>query len=268
MASEISTPAILLRRTDYGDYDLILTCLTLSQGKISLMAKYAKKSRKRFAGALEIFTELNLVWNRPRGRAMPVLREASIANPFGGIRADVLKTAYASYWTEMTTLWLESGTPQEAVFGLLRYALGALDRDAMAAEVLNLIFQVRFLKLAGFLPDLRHCSRCRRSVDAAGPGRFDFEVGSGSLVCPACRPSSAAGRHSLAKGSLMQLLWIAETDLSRVGRMRFAPHQVGEATALLETFIPYHLGRMPRSLKFLRQVRPPGGAGGARHAVS
>ncbi len=256
MAPEISTPAILLRRTDYGDYDLILTCLTLSQGKISLMAKYAKKSRKRFAGALELFTELNLVWNRPRGRAMPVLREASIANPFGGIRADVLKTAYASYWTEMVTLWLESGTPQKAVFGLLRYALDALDRDAMAAEVLSLVFQVRFLKLAGFLPDFRHCSRCRRPVEATQSGRFDFEVGSASLVCPACRPSLEGGHHTLAKGSLMQLLWVAETDLAHVSRMRFGPRQVGETTVLLETFIPYHLGRVPRSLKFLRQVRP------------
>jgi len=258
MAPEISTPAILLRRTEYGDYDLILTCLTLSQGKMAIMAKYAKKSKKRFAGALELFTELNLVWARPRGRAMPVLREASITNPFAGIRSDVLKMAYASYWTEMVNLWLESGTRQEAVFSLLRYALDALDRDAVDAAALSLIFQVRFLRLAGFLPDFRHCSRCRRQVDTLRSGFFDFDVGTGSLVCPACRPAGAEGRYSLSRGGIMQLLWIAETDLPRVARMRFAPRQLGEATELLETFIPYHLGRIPRSLKFLRQVRPGG----------
>ncbi len=260
MAPEISTPAILLRRTEYGDYDLILTCLTLSQGKISLMAKYAKKSKKRFAGALELFTELSLVWAAPRGKAMPVLREASIINPFAGIRADVLKTAYASYWTEMVALWLESGTRQEAVFELLRYALDALDRDAVAAEVVSLIFQVRFLSLAGFLPDLRHCSRCRRPVETASSGLFGFDVAGGSLACPACRSPRPDTRHTLAKGSIMQLLWIAETDLCRVDRLRFSPRQLSETTDLLETFIPYHLGRLPRSLKFLRQVRPGGRA--------
>lgn len=258
MAPEISTPAILLRRTEYGDYDLILTCLTLSQGKMSLMAKYAKKSKKRFAGALELFTELDLVWARPRGRAMPVLREASIVNPFAAIRTDVLKMAYASYWTEVVILWLESGTRQDAVFSLLHYVLDALDRGTMDGETLSLIFQVRFLSLSGFLPDFRYCSRCGNSIEAVRSGSFDFDVDKGRLTCPACQPGAVAGgrQRSLSRGSLMQLLWIAGTDLRQVGRMRYTPRQLFETTALLEIFIPYHLGRIPRSLKFLHQIRP------------
>ncbi|MDH3827134.1 MAG: recombination protein O N-terminal domain-containing protein, partial [Desulfobacterales bacterium] len=56
-----STPAILLRRLDYGDFDLILTFLSLHRGKISLIAKSAKKSKKRFAGILELFSLMETV---------------------------------------------------------------------------------------------------------------------------------------------------------------------------------------------------------------
>ncbi|MBS3810049.1 MAG: recombination protein O N-terminal domain-containing protein, partial [Desulfobacterales bacterium] len=59
--SGFSTPAILLRRIEYGDYDLIATFLTRAKGKISVIAKNAKKSRKRFSGLLEPFTALDLV---------------------------------------------------------------------------------------------------------------------------------------------------------------------------------------------------------------
>jgi len=39
------TSAILIRRTEYGDSDLIVTFFTLSRGKLSLIAKAAKKAR-------------------------------------------------------------------------------------------------------------------------------------------------------------------------------------------------------------------------------
>lgn len=41
-----STPAILLRRIDHGEYDIIITFITLDRGKVSAIAKCAKKSVK------------------------------------------------------------------------------------------------------------------------------------------------------------------------------------------------------------------------------
>ena len=71
-----TTPAILLRRIDYGDFDLILTFLSLKRGKISLIAKSAKKSKKRFAGILELFSHMEVVASTGKGRGLPVLQEA------------------------------------------------------------------------------------------------------------------------------------------------------------------------------------------------
>jgi DNA repair protein RecO (recombination protein O) len=108
----ISTPAILLRRLDYGDFDLILTFLSLQRGKISLIAKSAKKSTKRFAGTLELFSLLEVVYSTGRGHGLPVLQEAVLQSPFSAIRDDIKKTAYASYWCELINKWMEENKKQ------------------------------------------------------------------------------------------------------------------------------------------------------------
>ncbi|MBW1752074.1 MAG: DNA repair protein RecO [Deltaproteobacteria bacterium] len=84
--SSFETPAIMLRRVDFGDYDLIITFFTLKQGKKSVIAKSAKKSTKRFAGILELFSVLDIVFGKGRGKGLPVLQEAALKHPFAGIR--------------------------------------------------------------------------------------------------------------------------------------------------------------------------------------
>ena len=55
MSQAILTAAIVLRVTDYGEADRIVTLLTESHGKVSALARGAKKSRKRFGAALGLF---------------------------------------------------------------------------------------------------------------------------------------------------------------------------------------------------------------------
>jgi len=105
-----TTRAIVLRRVAFGDFDLIVTLLTLSRGKIAVMAKAAKKSIKRFTGVLEPFALIQAVCSK--GRGMPILQEASLEHPLANIRSDVGKTAYASYWAEIIDIYPEENHKQ------------------------------------------------------------------------------------------------------------------------------------------------------------
>jgi len=110
--SDFASPAILLRRINYGDYDLIITLVTMEKGKCTVIAKSAKKSKKRFAGILELFSDLDLVFCPGRGKGLFILKEASLKNPFQCIRSSIAKTAYASYWAELINEWTEEGEKQ------------------------------------------------------------------------------------------------------------------------------------------------------------
>ncbi len=252
--SVFSTPAILLRRLDYGDYDLILTFLSLQRGKISLIAKSAKKSTKRFAGTLELFSLIDVVANTGKGRGLPVLQEATLKSPFSSIRNDIQKTAYASYWCELIHNWVEENQQQTQFYYLLKHSLSQLDSGATAAAESSVLFQMRLLDLSGHSPNLRQCGRCRKNLEVMQTHPIVFDITKGAILCRGCA-SGSGGRVRLSKGTIKHLMWSERGDLKKASRVRFGAQALEESRHFLEAFVPYILGIQPRSLKFLRQIR-------------
>jgi len=235
---------------------LITVFFSRSCGKLTAIAKSAKKSRKRFAGILELFSVLTIVTGSRRGKGLAVLQEASLRQPFSGIRSDILKTAYASYWVELVDVWMEPGQSSRELFDLLVYVLEAIDIGTVSAGFLSVLFQLRFMAMAGFSPNFEGCTRCGAALDWFKADRAGFELERGGLLCPTCAP----GGHRvvwLSKGTVKELLWVAYGDLEKAARIRFSSRAAEEGLRLLEAFVPFHLGREPRSLRFLRQIRRP-----------
>ena len=249
-----SSPAILLRRMDYGDFDVIITFFTLKRGKLSLIAKSAKKSTKRFGGILELFSLLEIVAGTGRRKGLSVLQEAVLKQPFSAIRSDFRKTAFASYWAELIYNWIEENFKQVSLFHLFEHVLAELDRGKTAPAVLNISFQMRFLALSGHRPNLDDCSVCRKKLENIKQDRIIIDSQRGGILCPDCR-SGSASRTLLGKGTIKQLLWVESGDLAKAIRIKFSQSALNESTEFLEEFVCYHLGKQPRSLKFLRQIR-------------
>ena len=253
--SVFSTPAILIRRLDYGDYDLILTFLSLQRGKISLIAKSAKKSTKRFAGTLELFSLIEIVGSTGGKRpGLPVLQEAALRSPYSAIRSDIKTTAYASYWCELIDKWLEESQEQSQIYYLLKYVLGALDSGALSAAELSVLFQVQLLYLSGHRPNLSECANCHKNLETIDGQHVVFDVTRGAILCQDCS-SGSGGPIWLSKGTIKHLVWFESGDLKKASRVRFGTQALKESIELLEAFVPYILGIQPRSLKFLKQIR-------------
>ena len=249
-----STPAIMLRRIEFGDYDYIITFFTLNQGKISVIAKSAKKSTKRFSGILELFSVLDIVYDSGRGKGLPLLKEAVLKQPFSKIRADIRKTAYASYWAELINEWMEKREKQSKLYYLFRSVLDELDLGHMPETVLSILFQMRFMAISGHSPNLRQCSICKKQLEEIKKVNIIFDLTRGGLVCENCC-QNISKRITLSKGTIKQLLWMDQGDLTKAKRIRFTPQALNEGLTFLEAFVPFHLGKEPKSLKFLRQIR-------------
>ncbi len=253
MAS-FSTSAIVLRRIDYGDFDLILSLLTPSRGKLTVMAKAAKRSKKRFGGVLELFSDLEIVYSIGRSKGLPLLKEASLRYPYFNIRADIKKTAYASYWAELINHWVEEGQEQAALYTLLRYVLRELDQGDVPDELLSILFQMKFLSISGLCPNLNHCCTCKSAMEQLADKAIVLDHAKGGLVCEDCMPFQPRQRL-LSRGTVKQLQWVERNELGKAVRIRFSPQALTEGLAFLEAFVPYHLGKEPRSLKFLQKIR-------------
>lgn len=252
-----SSQAILLRRVEYGDYDYILTFMTPAHGKISALAKNARKSVKRFSGVLELFYSLNIVIRQ--GRKISFLEEASIEDPFQGFRKDIIKTAYASFWSEVIVQWLEEDVVQEKVYTILEQALTELDAGKRRPEEISILFQMKFLEIVGFAPVLKKCGDCETDIEDIGSGRLMFDIQNGWLLCENCwrllektRPVKLV---PLANGTVKQLLWLQEHNEEQVNRIKISGNAIGEGLRFLEHFLPFHLEKDLRSLQFLKKIR-------------
>lgn len=191
MDADFNTDAILLRKIEYGDHDLIITFLTRDRGKISVMAKNAKKSVRRFSGAMDLFSVNHIQCTFPRKNrdAMINLCQTVLENGFSRIRYDVVNTAYASYWTEIVTQWLEEGKAQPDIFELLYTALEMVDDGYIRTEVISLLFQIRFMRLSGFSPGIDQCDTCSTRLEGIDSARLWFDFKAGRVVCSKCRGS-------------------------------------------------------------------------------
>jgi DNA repair protein RecO (recombination protein O) len=191
---------------------------------------------------------------RGRGKGLPVLQEASLEDPFFKIRENIVKTAYASYWAELIYLWMAEGEPQEALYRLTLHVLAELDRGNTPVEVLSILFQMRFLSLAGFRPNFDHCHACKTCLDQIRDDCVFSDPSRGGIACPTCGVPTN-GRLKISKGTLKQLMWTDSGDLERAARVRFTPVAIAEGLNFLEAFVPFHIGKSPKSLKVLRNIR-------------
>ena len=241
-AHEQRATALVLRAVDYGESDRIVTFLTRELGKVTAFARAARKSQKRFGGALEPFNRLAIRYRDRRGELLS-LASATVDRARPGIAADLDRIARASYLTELTGESTKEREPHGELFDLLDGGLELLATAATGGGWLA-AFELKLLALAGYRPDLAGCASCG---DAAAE-QYRFSPERGVLACSRC-----AGGHGIpvSAGTVRLLEASLEQPLDRLDRFAFSEAQVVEARRLLAPFIRLQLGKELRSARFL-----------------
>ncbi len=183
-----------------------LTLLCRDLGKLSALARGARRSRRRFGAALELFT-VSSVQLRAHRSELWTLSAAETATSFAHLARDVGALAHASYGTELVRELSPAEQPDPAVFDLLVDLFRALSARGARADVLR-AFELSLLAAIGLAPALESCAACGRD---AGAGALDrgalLDPGRGGAVCAACAPASrSAGVRPLSAGARRALL--------------------------------------------------------------
>lgn len=260
--ARIATQALVLRVVEFGESDRIVHLLTPDTGRLTAMAKGARRSVKRFPGTLDLFNHLAVQLER-RGRSgMPRLEQAALVSPFAGLRRAPARYALASYLVELLDrLAPEGGAPAD-VRALFSFAVGAL-RALEAGQPdrrLRVLLELRALDALGLRPELERCVRCGRAVDAQGLA--GFHVAEGGPVCAACG-ARLEGLLPVHLGTLRALAGGLRLGLERLDRLALGGGALDEAARLVARFQRFHVGLELRSERFLDEILPAAHAGAA-----
>jgi len=199
-SARIATEALLLRRIEYGEADLVLTLLTQKLGKVSALARGARKSMKRFGGSLEPMHTLALELDERPGAELFTLLEAKLKVP----RPKILGSLAAMEAAGKALSWARRAapprTPEEAPYAVLCTLLDRL-AEAPSAETSGVALAeagLCLLSAFGWGIDFERCVRCGRQALPAQSASVD--AARGGLICRSCggarlRISSAARSH-------------------------------------------------------------------------
>ena len=238
--------AIVLRHTDYGEADQILTLFTAEYGLQKGFAKAARKSRKRFGATLEPFTQAIFQWKQGRG-AFLLLQDAELITSRLGLRDDWQRLALASYGVELVTLLLEEGEAHQLIYELLCSFLDYLEQGGDGPTA-KLLFELRLVYLLGYMPHLLHCSECLKIFDHE---LIRFDSNRGGSLCLDCAGLSGTSVELGTVGSLARSLKVVHRQFDG---FHFGPKTLQEAGLILSQVLRQILPREPKSIKFLSPI--------------
>ena len=200
MAGYYKTEAIVLRSFRLREADRIIHLYTSTHGRVGAVVKGVRRTKSRFGGRLEPFFRVRLVLYQGRGELDTVTQAEAIEwYPRLRTRGASLHAAGTACETVLRLFGEEAANP--AAYNLLCRELQLLDADAGAAGAANLlVFRLKLLLAAGFVPELASCTACGAGIEHGGG--LMFSAAAGGVVCADC-PSGASFRLDGATLSFM-----------------------------------------------------------------
>jgi DNA repair protein RecO (recombination protein O) len=244
----LHTRALLLKQVDTGEADRVVTLLTEDLGKLSAIARGARRSRKRFGAALSLFVLAEAELRKRTTSSLHVLTGYQALEIHAGIGRNIAAIAHGSYATELVEALCPREQPEPALFELLLEMYALLAREPSTSERLR-VFELRLLTAAGLAPQLTACVACGRDV-LTEPEHLGMDVERGGVVCGDCRkPDQAIEAETY--GALFEL---TQLGLADAGRLTLSERVRRELRNTLAVYLEHTVGRPLKSVQFIRKL--------------
>ncbi len=245
----VRVEAVVLRHSDWGEADRLVTLYARQLGKTRAIVKGARKITSRKAGHLEPFTQVKL--QLAKGRDLFIITQADTIESYPSLREDLILTGHASYVIELLDRFTyEDETENLTLFRLLTETLSRLASKLDPWLVIR-YYEIRLLDDLGFRPKLFECANCGREIQ---PEDQFFSFSAGGVICPTC----GKGLPNLAPISMETLKYLRHFQRSSyadASRARPSPEVQKEAESLMQGYFTYLLERELNTPGFMKRIR-------------
>jgi DNA repair protein RecO (recombination protein O) len=240
--------AVVLSHWDYGEADRMIGLFTREMGKITVLAKGARKARSRKAGHLEPFTRVSL--QLAHGQNLHLITQAETVEAYLPLREDLLALGQAAYVVELIQRLASEGEENQALYRLLTATLKRLT-EAHDPRLVLRFYEIRLLDLSGFRPKLFLCANCQKQIQAED--QF-FSAEMGGVLCPECG-SGRSGVRPISMTALKYLRHLQRSNFSDACKASPSPVVYDEMENIMQYYLTYILERRLNTPIFLRRVK-------------
>jgi DNA repair protein RecO (recombination protein O) len=150
--------ALIVRTWPFHEADLLVAFFTRAEGKLRGVAKAAKKSKRRFGGALEPLTHVMAHWEEKEKQELVRLDSCDIISSPLTSEMTYPRVVALSYVAEVIDQLLPDREPSDDIFRLTLAVVNQLKADSIWLPLTY--FDLWIVRLIGLLPDLHACVTC------------------------------------------------------------------------------------------------------------
>ncbi|MDW7669031.1 MAG: DNA repair protein RecO [Bacillota bacterium] len=233
----VKDQVIILKEVEYKDYHKIIHGFSRDNGKISFLARNARKPRNKNISPLKIFSYVDVVLYK--GKGLPILNNSEIINNFYKINDDYNKYIYACYIAELlNNIVIEE--PNEKIFEMVLKFFTLIEKYK---DISNLVtgFELKLISILGFRPQLSLCVSCQSKKYKT------FSINQGGLICSNCQRNDDY-IIKINDSDIIILKEVLNSKFEEIHEMNI-PINIKK---LIRNYLMYHIDKYDfKSLKFL-----------------
>ena len=150
MQEFIDVTGMILKQNAFGEYDRRICLLTKERGKISALAKGARKPGNRLAAATNPFSFG--VFRLYAGKNSYTVSEANITNYFEELMTDYEGAYFGMYFAEVADYFARENNDERQLLKLLYQSLKAISAPSLPNSLVKCIFEIKAIVVNGEYP--------------------------------------------------------------------------------------------------------------------
>ena len=153
--------ALVIRTVDLSESDRLITLFSDQYGLITAYANNSRSLRSKYMSSAQLFCYASFVLYKKGDRYW--VREVSLIESFFDLRADLTRTALASYVCDVAGDVVEENAPEPEMLSLTLNTLFAIASGAYSLSLVKAAFELRAASVLGFRPMLDACMHCAKT---------------------------------------------------------------------------------------------------------
>lgn len=244
--SLFKSKGVVIKTQDYKENDKLVWLFTEENGKVSSVARGAKRSRSKFLSITLPLCYGEYVYYKGRGLAN--LQEGKIINSFQSLLDNLEKLTYSTYICELIDIALIEGESNKWLFKEFVTTLYLLNTDALDYELLVRSFELKLLKATGYGLNLDYCAICKKKISVSNYISLSYYGG----VCEECERI-----HGLyiSKGTYNALRFLCNTPSDKIYKLNLSKEIKKEIEKVTTFIISNNYSKRPKSLEMLNYIR-------------
>jgi len=238
----VKTAAIALASTQFGEGHKLVRLYTEELGRLEATAFGARKTKSRFGSKLEPFTSgIFLLYHKNENSPFSI-QDVEVNCQNSMLRNDLNRFLIGSAIVEPVLRFVEKMHRDRELFEMLSAALDLLNNMVIDRGLYLLsMFDLNFLSIMGYKPDLKICAKCTNPVGNEG---IFTDASAGFPVCSRCRSVSST---AVSPGANRFVEWALQSPLQLSKRVRMERSTLDQIRHIIENLFLYHFRRVPDS---------------------